>query len=246
MEELICKEKKMCAGCTACESVCPQRCIHMTNDSAGNTFPIKDNQKCIDCGMCIRVCPSYNPPVSYAPIAGYVTRHQNETILNESNSGGFFSALASYIIEHKGTVFGVGFDSAFRVHHMPVSNDNKEDIFRLRGSKYVQSDLSGIFEEIKRRILNEELVCFSGTPCQVAGLRSYLGSDHDNLICVDLVCHGVASPKYFEKYIEYMKKKYKSEIREVRFRNKTYGYHSGTMKISFANNKTYKTGKQCA
>lgn len=229
----------MCTGCTACESACLQKCISMKVDDMGNYFPEVCRDNCTNCGLCEKACPINRQIQTYNPTEGYVARYKDKNILHDSNSGGFFSAIADYVIQRKGAVYGAGLDSCHRVRHMCVDKSNIHDLAKLRGSKYVQSNLSGIYKDIRKKLQNDELVCFSGTPCQVAGLRSYLGKDYKSLICIDLVCHGVASPIYFEKYIHYMVKKYDSDISEIKFRNKTYGYHSGTMKITFNNKKVY-------
>lgn len=230
--------KNKCCGCTACSSICPQGAISMQEDSEGFLYPVVDRNKCINCGLCDRVCP-YNSEkkVKSELTEAYAIQNKDEMILKTSTSGGFFSAICQYSINNNGYVCGAIFDEKFNVIHKMV--DTLEETEAFRGSKYVQSNLDNIFVKIKEKLDDGKLVCFSGTPCQVLGLKKFLQRDYENLVTVDFVCRSVPSPALWKEYLKYQEKKYNSEIKEVYFRSKTYGYHSGTMTIIFKNGKKY-------
>lgn len=232
------KNKSKCCGCTACASICPKKAISMQEDFEGFLYPIVDKNRCVNCGLCDTVCPILNKIKNSSDIKeAYAIRCKDKEILKNSTSGGFFTPAAEYIIKNNGIVYGVGFDENLNICHKGAENIN--EIQEFRGSKYVQSFLGNTFVQIKKHLENKKKVLFSGTPCQVEGLKKYLKKDYENLITIDLICHGTPSPKLWRKYVEYQEKKYNSKIIEVHFRNKTYGYHSGTMKIVFENGKKY-------
>lgn len=232
-------EKKNCCGCTACESICPRGAIRMTEDEEGFRYPQVDKARCVSCGLCDGVCPVKHPPkAEEGQRRTYVLRTKVMDTLMQSTSGGFVTPLAQWVLEQDGTVCAAAYDGEFRVVHS-FFTAQEGDLNRVRGSKYVQSDLGDCFRRIRELLKQGKLLCFVGTTCQVNGLKAYLGKDYDNLITVDLVCHGVPSPKLFRKYVDYQKEKSGSGIREMAFRNKTYGYHSGTMKVAFDNGRVY-------
>ncbi|MDO4943559.1 MAG: Coenzyme F420 hydrogenase/dehydrogenase, beta subunit C-terminal domain, partial [Lachnospiraceae bacterium] len=213
--------------------------IEMKNDVEGFDYPHVNSTLCINCGLCKKICPVNNMPKLNNVLEGYVCRYKDLDVVNNSTSGGTCSAFADYTFERNGLIYGVGYDSKMKVRHFCIDKTERNRIIEMSGSKYVQSDLNNSFTEIKKVLKNGKFVCFSGTPCQVAGLKNYLGEDYDNLVTVDLVCHGVSSPLVFKKYIEYQEQKNKSKVIDARFRNKTYGYHSGTMMLMFENGKKY-------
>ena len=230
--------KKDCCGCTACASICPKNAITMKEDFEGFLYPVIDKDKCINCGLCDKTCPIKNKNIKKEKFEeAYTLRVKDKEILKSSTSGGFFTPIAEYIINIGGVVYGVGFDEKWNVCHKEAKTI--EAIQEFKGSKYVQSDINGIFEKVEDNLKKDKYVLFSGTPCQVEGLKKYLRKVYDKLYTVDLICHGVPSPKLWREYIIFQEKKYKSKIKEVYFRNKTYGYHSGTMKIVFDNGKEY-------
>lgn len=238
MIEII--DKTKCSGCTACENGCPVKCIEMKDDFEGFLYPKVDKGKCIDCGICEKICPilsGENYPEDNNPVT-YALRTKNTNDLMESTSGGFTTPFAKWIFSQKGVVWAATYDDEFNVVHK-MFNKYDEQFARSRGSKYVQSSLGRSFSDIKLKLEEKVLVAFIGTPCQIAGLIKFLGKNYENLITVDLVCHGTPSPKLWRKYLEYQKKKYSSEINKINFRKKTYGYHSGTMAIEFKNGKEY-------
>ena len=238
---MICiKDKNDCCGCTACYNICPKKAIAMEADEEGFLYPQVNKELCVECGLCEKVCPIQHMPfANNTKKESYVLRTKNKDVLKESTSGGFVSPLAEWIFKNQGVFCASTYDSSFKVRHICVDTQEKYNNSMFRGSKYVQSQLEGCFQEIKYYLKQDRMVCFVGTTCQVNGLKAFLGRDYNELITVDLVCHGTPSPKLWDKYLDYQKKKYNSNIKNINFRNKTYGYHSGTMKIQFVNGKEY-------
>ncbi|MBB5264174.1 coenzyme F420-reducing hydrogenase beta subunit [Catenibacillus scindens] len=234
-------DKLRCCGCTSCANVCANGAIKMLPDEEGFLYPVVDKNLCNNCGLCNNVCPVENKPLqSEEEKKSYVTRAKNENVLMDSTSGGFVTPLITYVLERNGIICAAAYDENFKVKHIIIEKDWKaDDLANIRGSKYVQSDLGNCYKKIRKYLEEERTVCFVGTPCQVNGLKSFLRKSYTRLITVDLVCHGTPSPKLWEKYLNYQREKYSPQIKKISFRNKTYGYHSGTMKISFANRKPY-------
>lgn len=219
-------DKSDCCGCTACESVCPKDAISMTCDNLGFRYPIVNENLCINCEKCIKVCkfgPNNTRFSNFDAPEVYAIRCKDEYELTKSQSGGAFYVLSEYILKNHGLIYGAIMSSDFTVFHTKA--DNRYDRNRMRGSKYVQSDLSGVFRDIKNELKNDKKVLFVGTPCQVSGLRSYIGEKNDsNLYTIDLVCHGVPSPKAWKDYLEYLENKYKGKVQKVSFRDKKFGW----------------------
>lgn len=232
-------EKKNCCGCTACFNICPQKCISMQPDEEGFSYPVIDKNQCIDCGLCEKACPilNYNPIEGKEPTA-YVVRTKNKKDLRRSTSGGFSTPLAQWFFNNGGSVWTASYDKDWNVIHKEFTSDGIE-FAKTRGSKYVQSYLGDAYTKIQEGLENNRRICFIGTTCQVYGLKQFLKKDYQKLVTVDLVCHGTPSPKLWGKYIKYQMKKYGSKITEINFRHKTYGYHSGTMMLTFENGKKY-------
>lgn len=230
--------KKDCCGCTACFNMCPKKAISMISDNEGFLYPSVNLKECVDCGACEKVCPIINKKVHHDEMTeGYIIRNKNEEIVFESTSGGAFTVFADYVLRKNGVVYGAGYDESMRVIcKRALSADQLKE---MRGSKFVQSTLGNVFQNVKKDLLDQKLVLYSGTPCQISGLLSYLGKKPDNLICVDFVCRGVPSPALWTNYVAYMEHKFNSKIVAARFKHKTYGYHTTTMKVDFANGKTY-------
>ena len=224
------KEKQNCCGCTACVAICPKNCIEMKEDDEGFLYPVVDQGKCVDCKACERVCPILNPREE-KPFeqTAYIVQNKDEKVLWESTAGGAFTAIAKYILCSGGVVFGVELGQNLVAHHTYI--EKEVDLSRFRNSKYVQSCLGGTFNQVKSFLEQGEFVCFSGTPCQIEGLRNYLTKDYEKLITVDVVCHAVPSPLIFRKYVEYQGKKLSGHIKTVRFRDKHYGYKYSTMNV---------------
>lgn len=234
-------DKSKCCGCTACKNICPQKAIEMKEDEEGFLYPIINKDKCINCGLCKKICPILNKvPEKKFKQKAYVVNNKDENIRSQSTSGGAFTAIAEYVIDNDGVVFGAAFDKVFNVEHTYVST--KEDLKKFRGSKYVQSDLKNTFHEAKEFLDNGKIVCFSGTPCQIEGLKRFLGKEYEKLITVDIVCHAVPSPKFWRMYLKYQKNKLKiSNISNIKFRDKSnYGYKYSTMSIDYDDKKYYE------
>lgn len=234
--------KSKCTGCTACAQICPISCITMKRDEEGFLYPVADESRCIACGSCDKVCPVSN--TSFLPKAGYpeaaLIYDKELEWRKRSAAGGGFAVLARYFLEYyKGIVFGAAYDENYYVCHMEV--ETLEALPQLQKSKYVQSDLKDCFKCVKQHLEHDRYVLFSGTPCQIYGLKSYLGkqAESDRLYSIDLSCHGVPSPKVFEKYKLALEEQEKSQIicftmRDKKFKKDAYDQGFG---ITFANNK---------
>lgn len=232
------KDKADCCGCTACASICPKDAITMEPDTLGFKYPKVDLSKCIDCGLCEKVCAfndNYDKSRNLKEPEIYAARHKDIHEIETSRSGAAFIAISDYILENGGIVYGVGYKDHFRVAHKRATT--KEERNEFKGSKYVQSDLDGIFRQVKEDLKQGNTVLFSGTPCQTAGLNSYIGKKlRENLVLVDIVCHGVPSPYIWRDYLAYVEKKYKSKIVTVNFRDKSRIGWSGHIESFIFNN----------
>lgn len=225
-----------CCGCTACASVCNHDAITMEPDALGFLYPKVDESRCTDCGLCEKVCAfnnNYDTSLNLPKPDAYAARHKDMDEIMKSRSGAAFAAISDYILEQGGVVYGAGYKDHFRVAHKRATTKEERDEFR--GSKYVQSDLSGVFRLIKQDLKNGLTVLFSGTPCQTSGLNSYVGKKlRENLVLIDIVCHGVPSPYIWRDYIAYLEKNQGAPIVWVNFRDKQkYGWaaHHETFKF---------------
>ncbi len=229
-------EKKNCCGCTACAAVCPKECISMREDAEGFLYPAVNKTTCINCGACEKVCPILHvKPERKFEQEAYIVQNKDQKVLRESTAGGAFTAIAKYALRHGGVVFGVELSNQLVAHHIYV--ETEKDLARFRNSKYVQSNVGDTFRQVKSFLNQGKFVCFSGTPCQIEGLKNYLRLDYENLITVDVVCRAVPSPLIFQKYVEYQEKKLADHIKTVRFRDKHYGYKYSTMNVITDKNK---------
>ena len=215
-------DKSQCCGCTACYSICPKDAITMVPDALGFLYPEVDTARCIDCGLCEKVC-AFNENYDISPNLSvpdaYAARHKDISEVETSRSGAAFIAISDHILEKGGVVYGAGYEGHFRVVHKRAVTPAERDEFK--GSKYVQSELGDTFRKIKSDLESGLSVLFSGTPCQTAGLSSYIGKKlRRNLYLVDIVCHGVPSPYIWRDYIAYLEKKRRKEIVWVNFRDK--------------------------
>lgn len=244
MSTNICHDIDLCTGCTACANVCPKNCIKMNADSEGFLYPVINEAACINCSLCKETCPVNNILPMESVKSGFIARYRDMEVVNNSTSGGTCTAFAEYTFKKGGILYGVGYNDNMQVIHFGIDSSESKRVDEMRGSKYVQSNIGFSFKNIKKQLDTNVFICFTGTPCQVAGLKAYLRKDYENLVTVDLVCHGVSSPMIFGKYVDYMEHRFNSRVIDVRFRNKTYGYHSGTMMVSFENgNKYYGSGR---
>lgn len=224
------KNKYECCGCTACASICPHDAIHMVPDSLGFKYPVVDADKCTECGLCVKTCafhPDYDTTENLDTPETFGARHKDSEELMSSRSGGVFASIYDWILSQNGVVYGVGFSGHFVVTHKRATT--KSQCKEFKGSKYVQSDLDGIFRLAKEDLKSGRIVLFSGTPCQIAGLKSFVGKKYrENLYLVDIICHGVPSPYVWRDYLDYLEKREKKEITSLNFRDKKkfgWAYH---------------------
>ena len=233
------KEKNKCCGCHACYNVCPVNAIEMIEDEKGFKYPKVDKDKCIKCGMCEKVCPIINNKrIENEPLA-YACYNNDGSIREESTSGGIFTLLAEKIIEKNGAVFGAMFDEEFNVKHGYVENIN--ELSKFRGSKYVQSSIGDMYKKAKDFLDEDRYVLFTGTPCQIEGLKSYLRKEYDKLYTQDIICHGVPSPLVWKKYREYRKEKDEGNLENISFRNKDNGWKNYFIKFKYETKEYKKT-----
>ena len=226
--------KRDCCGCEACKQVCPKGCIELEADVEGFAYPRVDKTACVDCGLCERVCPMINTCNPVAPLVTYAAKNKNEATRHNSSSGGVFTLLAEKVIAQGGVVFGAKFNKEWRVEHSYA--ECVEELSQFRGSKYVQSSIGDSYARVEEFLKGDRKVLFSGTPCQVAGLKHFLRRDYDNLLTIEIVCHGVPSPKVWADYLaEECQKDGKGEnITAVSFRDKTNGWKRYDVRIDFA------------
>lgn len=229
-------KKNQCVGCYACFNICPESCIDMKQDEEGFLYPIIDDDKCSYCGLCLKKCPVINTQQenNFLEIFGCINKYEDTR--KHSSSGGIFALLADLTLSYNGVVFGASFDNQFNVKH---SSSNEVTIKQLQGSKYVQSNIGKKYSEIENYLKDKKQVLFAGTPCQIAGLKSFLNKSYNNLICVDFICHGVGSPKIWQKYLNHHIHIAKSKIQTVNFRSKAKGWKNFSLEIEFKNNSVY-------
>jgi len=237
------EKKEDCCGCFGCVNECPIGCVSLKNDSEGFPYPFIDEDKCINCGMCNKVCPILNPPIidSNEKPKAFVVQNIDEVVRKDSSSGGIFSLLANYVLKRNGYVFGVAYDDNWNVKHISVNS--VDELGKLRGSKYVQSNLDLAYREVKALLQKNIWVCFSGTPCQIAALKNYLKKDYSTLLIVDIICHGVPSQKVWRKYLDFHINKY-GPIDKIFFRSKEFGFAGSTMALFYKSGKKLYMGQE--
>ena len=226
------KNKKECCGCGACAQRCPKQCITMQSDKEGFAYPVVDTKQCSDCGLCDKVCPVMNQQPEQAPVATYAAINSDQAVREESSSGGIFTLLAEETIKKDGVVFGAAFNSNWQVEH--TFTDKKNELSKFRGSKYVQSSIGNSFAMAEKFLKEGKEVLFSGTPCQIAGLKRFLRKEYKNLKTVDFVCHGTPSPLVWRKYLnEVCRSNNISDITDIQFRNKAEGWKKYSLLIKY-------------
>ncbi|WP_285816253.1 Coenzyme F420 hydrogenase/dehydrogenase, beta subunit C-terminal domain [Xylanibacter rodentium] len=219
---IIIKDKKMCCGCTACQQICPKNCIEMVRDNEGFLYPKINRNNCIYCGLCERACPEISPFDIVSPIDCYAAKSSDETIRKESSSGGMFTLIAEYVLSQNGVVFGARFDENWQV--VMDYTENKDGLKKFRGSKYVQCSIGDSYAQARDFLKSGRKVLYTGSSCQIAGLRRYLGHNYDNLLLVDYLCHGAPSPFLWEKYLEEISQHNVSSLTNISFRSKKRGW----------------------
>lgn len=219
-------DKKDCCGCGSCAEICPKNCIEMKNDSEGFLYPLVDEKLCVSCNLCNKSCPMLIQTKENNSVVAYGCLNKDEAVRMKSSSGGVFDLLCKFIIKRNGVVFGAVFDDNFNVHHDFA--ETIENCEKFRGSKYVQSVIGDSYSKAKSFLDGKRTVLFTGTPCQIAGLYSFLKKDYPNLYTQDIACHSVPSPKVWNEYKQLISNGKK--IKNIQFRNKETGWISGTFK----------------
>jgi len=237
--------KEDCCGCTACENICPTEAIKMVQDEEGFLYPYIDQGLCINCGNCTDVCAFQNErrAINNNEISEvYAVKHKSNDVRFTSSSGGAFTAISDYILSKEGVVYGATFDENFNVVHKRQETYEGRD--SLRGSKYVQSNLKQVYDQVKSDLQGGRFVLFTGTPCQVAGINSFLVKariDSSKLITTDIICHGTPSNKLFHDYVLFLEKKSKSKLKNYNFRSKVVGWKHTEVATFYNGKHTYNT-----
>lgn len=223
-----------CTGCSSCYSICPVQAITMQQNSEGFYYPLIDQKKCIRCGRCEQVCPVLltHEPISNEINEAYACIYKDEDIRLQSSSGGMFTVFAEQIINNGGIVFGARFTDSFSVIH--DWTDTIDGLSSFRGSKYVQSSIGETYKKCKSFLDANRMVMFSGTPCQIVGLKNFLGKDYDNLFTIDVICHGVPSPLVWERYLQETEQKSGKYIEKISFRRKDCGWKRYSLVFTFS------------
>lgn len=218
------KEKEDCCGCRACEQICPMHAIDMIEDKKGFRYPRINYNLCNQCGLCGNICAFKENYASHGDNpAVYAVKHRNEDVRSSSTSGGMFVAISDIILDDGGIVYGAGYkDKLYVCHKRAVTKKERDE---LKGSKYVQSDIGTSFIKVKNDLETNLNVLFTGTPCQVVALKSFLRRDYDNLLTVDFVCHGTPSNKLWQDFLAVIEKDTNNKIVHAEFRNKDNGWH---------------------
>lgn len=225
-------DKRNCCGCEACINACPKGCISPIIDEEGFLYPKVDLSKCIDCHICEQVCPELTPYNSINNFKSYAAWNTNNSIRMSSSSGGIFSAIAEEIIRDGGIVYGARFNETLELSHRFC--DNIDELSKLRGSKYLQSRIGDTFKHVRDNLIKNRVVLFSGTGCQIAGLKHYLKKDYPNLYTIEVICHGVPSPKVWKDYVRHIiGNKIQGKNPIISFRNKRQGWKRFSMNIEW-------------
>ena len=233
------KDKTQCCGCTACVAACPVQCIVMRRDVEGFDYPFANPDLCIGCGKCNEVCPMDKAHEPSWPLRSWAARSNEAS--GASSSGGVFPVVASGILSEGGAVFGAAFDDVRTVGHREV--DDMSAMEALQGSKYVQSDMYSCYEDVRSCLDDGRKVLFSGTPCQVAGLKGYLSRDYGNLVCLDCACHGVPGPGLWSKYVDAAGKRFGAEVKAVDFRDGEKGWMNYSIRFTLSDGRVVRVPK---
>ena len=235
-------DKYNCCGCSACASICPKHCISMQADNEGFLYPVVNEADCIDCGLCEKVCHELHPFEERKPQKVYAAINKDEEIRMKSSSGGIFHLLAEKTIAEGGVVFGARFDEQWQV--VIDYAETMEGVKAFMGSKYVQARMATAYADAKRFLSEGRKVLFSGTPCQIAGLHHFLRKPYDNLLTVDIICHGTPSPKVWSRYLDEVVTAGRKAIHDVQFRNKSNGWKAFNFTMEY--NKDEQTVSLCS
>lgn len=228
-------EKSKCTGCKMCADICPRKAIDFREDIEGFWYPMVDTEKCVKCGLCREKCPSLNEYRADNTMPDvYAVWSKDDNVRITSTSGGAFWAIAKNFLEQGGVVAGCVYGDDWKSAKHILARYESE-LLKIKGSKYFQSDTSGIYKKTKEALLNGDKVLFCGTPCQNAALRTFLGREYPNLYCLDFICRSINSPKAFKAYIEELEEKHKSKVCEVQLKNKNSGWQSLASRVKFDN-----------
>ena len=231
------KDKSMCCGCGACAQICPTSSIDMAEDEEGFLYPRVNLSKCIHCSKCETTCPVLNPDIEPDLMKDcYVCYSTDDDIRVNSSSGGVFSLLALQVLDEGGAVYGAAFDGDYSVHHIRI--DQRGQLSKIQKSKYLQSRTEDIFVQVKADLQQGKKVLYSGTACQIAGLKHFLGRDFENLITVDVLCHGAPSPKIWKMYLQYALGEKVKSIHSINFRDKKWGWKDFSLEILYDSNRS--------
>lgn len=243
MQKHIQPNENTCCGCRSCENICPKNAITVAPDDKGFLYPAINNNVCVECGLCVKACPVIQQKDSNREFEQkvYAVINNDKQVLKTSASGGAFSLLAEEVLKNNGVVYGCALTKDMRVMHIAV--DQVDDLQKLRGSKYVQSDLGDTYAKISGHLKEGRHVLFTGTPCQVDGLNCYLAAKNqsaERLLTADLLCHGVPSPGLWADFVQYLEKIYYAKLTDFRFRTKIAGWENSIETATFENGKTLK------
>ncbi len=227
---------EQCVGCGACYNSCSTGAVKMVPDAEGFLYPKINNDLCVNCKACEKACPEGKISFSNTKPKAYYAYSKDLDVLQGSSSGGTFSHIAQYILSQNGAVIGAAFDKSYVVYHTVV--ESIDDLYKLRTSKYVQSDTNDVYLMTKKLLKEGRYVLFTGTPCQTAALRQYLSKDYDNLYVQDIICHGVPSPGVWQEYLSQAPNS--SEISSVSFRDKTEGWGRYSVKFTYNDNTEHR------
>lgn len=229
-------DRELCSGCGACNAVCPQKCIRMEADEEGFYYPVVMKEKCIHCGLCENTCPYNTVFIKNEVINAYAALNTDQTIRMNSSSGGVFTALSNYVLHSGGVVYGVSFSDDLRnVQFCQI--EKEENLYQLRGSKYIQALPNNLYKNIQSQLQDGRRVLFSGTPCQINALNNYLHKNYENLLCVDIICHGVPSGKLWNKYLDFVEQKKRNTVKTINFRSKKNGWHDFGMQKNMSDGR---------
>lgn len=231
-------KKENCCACGACYNICPRNAIKMIVDEYGFKYPKINYDKCIGCGACKKVCAFQNVIEKNEPLQVVAAARKDENKIMKSASGGIFAVFAEYFLSIGGIVYGsalVNENDILVPKHIGI--DNLKDLQKLLGSKYVQSDIGNVYKEIRTLLNNKKHILFSGTPCQVAGLKAFLGKEYNNLFTIDIICHGVPNAEFFKGYLKNLEEKFNGKILDFKFRDKTSGWGLNSKVDLLVNNK---------
>lgn len=236
----ICDELS-CTGCLACADACKVQAISIKKNRQGFSYPVINDAVCVNCGKCTTICPVNVQKKNKAAITPFACWDKDDKERRAATSGGLFTCLAKKFINDGGVVYGAAYSSDMKVIHKKITS--LDEICQIRGSKYVQSDTFRVYEKVKTDLKAGQKVLFSGTPCQVAALKNFLGKDYEKLLLVDIMCHGVPSPLIYEDYCTWLENKQKSKLSKLNFRYKKPGWTVFSMKADFENGKSYVSSK---